>query len=267
MGFEEYHLETLIQLGLTPNQGKLYLNLLRTGKSSGRTLSRETNFARQEVYRILEELHERGLVERIISTPTEFKAVAIQEVISILLLEKNRKLEQTKERIQSIIEGYSSLEGATTPHKEFRFSMIPPKRLVNETRERMLENAKKSIQLITTNKRFIQGISHFFEIYERSLQRNVKTQIIVNTGEDTNSIRSNKLELLERYPNFKLKTIPQTKANILIIDKTEAIITLCPKADLGASPVLWTNHPEFLEVLQDYFQSLWKKHIPQPITD
>jgi len=259
LGFEEYHLETLIQLGLTPNQSKLYLSLLRAGKSTGRTLSKETSFARQEVYRILEGLHERGLVEKILNTPTEFKAVKIQESISILMLEKTRELEQTKERIQSLIDEYSPME-EVTPEKEYRFLLIPPKRLVNETRERMLENSKKSIQLITTKRRFIQGISHFFEIYERSLQRNVDAKIIVNTCEKTDSIGTNKLQLLERYPNFSLRAVAQSKSNILIIDKSEAMITLHPKVDLGASPVLWTNHPELVAVFQDYFQSIWKKH-------
>jgi sugar-specific transcriptional regulator TrmB len=91
LSLEEYHLETLIQLGLTQNQSRLYLSLLSLGKAIGKTLSRETGFARQEVYRILEELHDRGLVEKSIATPTEFSAIKVQEAISILVLEKTKK--------------------------------------------------------------------------------------------------------------------------------------------------------------------------------
>lgn len=259
MSLEEYHLETLIQLGLTPNQSRLYLSLLSLGKVIGRTLSRETGFARQEVYRILEELHDRGLVEKIIATPTEFRAIKVQEAISILVLKKTKELEQTKERIQSLIDKYSPIAG-TTPQNEYKFLLIPPKTLVNETREKILEKAKTNVQLITTKKRFLQGISHFFEAYESLLKRNVETQIIVNIAGEPNSFETNKLQLLKKYPNFSLRIIRQSKANILIIDKSEAIITLHPKVDLGASPVLWTNHPEFLAIFQDYFQDLWKKN-------
>jgi sugar-specific transcriptional regulator TrmB len=123
----------------------------------------------------------------------------------------------------------------------------------------MFEKAKTNMQLITTKKRFLQGISNFLETYESLFKRNVETQIIVNIAGETNSFETNKLNLLKKYPNFSLRTISQSKANILIIDKREAIITLHPKVDLGASPVLWTNHPEFIAIFQDYFQELWKK--------
>ncbi len=258
LSLEEYHLETLIQLGLTPNQSRLYLSLLCLGKAIGKTLSRETNFARQEVYRILEELHDRGLVEKILARPTEYRAVKIQEAISTLVLEKTKELERTKERIQSLIDEYSPTAGTLTQN-EYKFLLIPPKTLVHETREKMLEKAKTNVQLITTKKRFLQGVSHFFEAYQSLLKRNVETQIIVNTAGETNNLQSSKLQLLKKYPNFSLRTITQSKANILILDKSEAIITLHPKLDLGASPVLWTNHPEFLMIFQDYFQDLWKK--------
>jgi sugar-specific transcriptional regulator TrmB len=258
LGFEEYHLETLIQLGLTPNQSKLYLSLLRNGNSAVRTLSKETSFARQEVYRILDELQEHGIVEKLIATPTEFRAIKVQEAISILVLEKTKKLEQTKERIQSLIDAYSPIAEITTQN-EYKFLLIPPKSLVNETREKMLEKAKTNVQLITTKKRFLQGISNFLEAYESLLKKNIETQVIVNTAGETNSLETNKLQNLKKYPNFSLRTTSQSKANILIVDKSEAIITLHPEVDLGASPVFWTNHPEFLAIFQDYFQDLWKK--------
>jgi sugar-specific transcriptional regulator TrmB len=232
--------------------------LLSLGKAIGKTLSRETGFARQEVYRILEELHDRGLVEKSIATPTEFSAIKVQEAISILVLEKTKKLEQTKERIQSLIDEYSPI-AEITPQKEYKFLLIPPKTFVNETREKMLEKAKTNVQLITTKKRFLQGISNFFETYEMLLKKNIETQVIVNTAGETISLETNKLQLLEKYTNFSLRTTAQSKANILIVDKSEAIITLHPKVDLGASPVLWTNHPEFIAIFQDYFQDLWKK--------
>jgi sugar-specific transcriptional regulator TrmB len=255
---EEYHLETLIQLGLTPNQSRLYLSLLSLGKAIGKTIPKETGFARQEVYRILEELHDRGLIEKSIATPTEFRAIKVEEAISILLLEKTKKLEQTKDRIQSLIDKYSPIT-EITPQNEYKFLLIPPKTLVNETREKMLEKAKTNVQLITTKKRFLQGISHFFEAYESLLKRNVKTQIIVNTAGESNSLETDKLQPLKKSPNFSLRIISQSKTNILIVDKSEAIITLHPEVDLGASPALWTNHPEFLAVFQDYFEGLWKK--------
>ena len=262
MGYDNYHLETLIQLGLTPNQGKLYLTLLRIGKNTGSTLSKETSLARQEVYRILQELHSKGLVEKIISTPTEFQAVPIQDGISVLMIEKAKELEQTKERVQSLIDEYASTKNSIA-QKEYKFLMIPPKKLAHEARERMFENAKEKIQLISTNRRFSQGISHFFEVWERTLKRSVQVQVLI-VGDESKFNYSSKLRLLQRYPNFAVKFSFKPSPGLLIVDESEAIVTLHPKVDLGASPVLWTNHPEFLSIYLDYFTNTWKKTKTQP---
>jgi sugar-specific transcriptional regulator TrmB len=263
--YHSYHLQTLNQLGLTPNQGKLYLTLLQTGKTTGSLISKETGLARQEIYRILNELHTLGLIEKTISVPTEFQAIPIRDGISVLMMRKSQEIEQTKERIQSLIDEYTIARGSI-PQKEYKFLMIPPKTLSHEARERMFQNSKETIQLISTNRRFNQGISHFFEVWEKTLKRKVCVQVII-IGEETKFKGSTRLRNLQQYPNFSAKFTQKHFAGLLIVDNNEAIVTLDPKGDLGASPVLWTNHPEVLSIFNDYFDSLWKKAKMRPQTN
>lgn len=257
MILDDFHLQTLTQLGLTPNQSKLYLTLLRTGKLTGSAISKETELARQEVYRIISELHEIGLIEKFISSPTEFQAINIQEAISILMMEKAREIERTKVRVQSLIKEYS-VKKCSRVIKEYKFHLVPNKKLVYETRERMFENAKSFVQLTSTNRRFSQGITHFFDVWERTVQRNVAVEVII-VGDKSRFQCTDKLRMLEAYSNFSVKFTSQRLAGLLIVDKQEAIVTLEPKVDLGLSPVLWTNHPEFLFIYQDYFSNAWAK--------
>jgi sugar-specific transcriptional regulator TrmB len=265
LGYHTHHLQTLNQLGLTPNQGKIYLTLLHTGKTTGSIISKETGLARQEIYRILNELHTLGLIEKIINTPTEFQAIPIQEGISVLMMKKCRELEQTKEQIQSLVDEYTIVK-CTIPQKEYKFLMIPPKTISHEARERMFQNSKETIQLISTNKRFSQGISHFFEVWENTLKRNVVVQVII-VGDETKFKGSPRLRHLQQYPNFNAAFTHKPGASLLIVDKSEAIVTLEPKGDLGASPVLWTNHPEVLSIYIDYFTNLWELAKMNPQTN
>ena len=257
LNYDNHHLQTLNQLGLTPNQGKLYLTLPQTGKTTGSIISKETGLARQEIYRILNELHTLGLIEKTISVPTEFQAVPIRDGISVLMMRKSLEFDQTKERIQSLIDEYTIVKGSI-PQKEYKFLMIPPKTLSHEARERMFQNSKETLQLISTNRRFSQGISHFFEVWEKTLKRNVCVQVIV-VGDEAKFKGSTRLRNLQQYPNFTAKFTYKPCAGLLIVDKCEAIVTLDPKGDLGASPVLWTNHPEVLSIYIDYFVNLWAK--------
>lgn len=260
MILEEHHLQTLIQLGLSPNQGKLYLSLLNLGKSTGKELANETYLARQEIYRLIHELQNIGLVEKIISNPTEFQAVPIQVCISILMVKKTSEMEQIKQRVQSLIVDFSSArKESSRTIRDYRFLLIPPKKLANETRERMVKNSKKKIDLITTSKRFNQGISHFLEYYVDRLKKNVETKILVMGTEETVISKIKEIKKLEVFPNFSLRFISENKTSLLIVDGKEAIVTLSPQSDLGASPVFWTDHPEMIALYRAYFDALWFK--------
>ena len=260
--YDNYHLQTLNQLGLTPNQGKLYLTLLQTGKTTGSNISKETGLARQEIYRILNELHTMGLIEKTISVPTEFQAVPIRDGISVLMIRKSRELEQTKERTQSLIDEYNIVKDSI-PQKEYKFLMIPAKTLSHEVRERMFQNSEETIQLISTNRRFSQGISHFFEVWEKTLRRKVRVHVII-IGEEAKFKGSTRLGNLQQHPNFAAKFTNKHCTGLLIVDKKEAIVTLDPNGDLGASPVLWTNHPEVLSIYNDYFVNIWEQAKTRP---
>ncbi|MEM4733518.1 MAG: helix-turn-helix domain-containing protein, partial [Candidatus Bathyarchaeia archaeon] len=79
-----YHKEdvqTITKLGLTTSQVKVYLSLLQQKKATAKTISNFSKIARQEVYRVLSDLYEKGLVEKIIAKPTEFKAVPIEDCL------------------------------------------------------------------------------------------------------------------------------------------------------------------------------------------
>ncbi len=260
MDSQEYHLQTLYQLGLTQNQAKLYLALLSLGKCTAGGLAKETGLARQEVYRVLQELFDGGLVEKTVNNPTDFQAVEIHDGISVLMLRKARQLEQIQQRLERLVLDYNT-EKTVSPQGEFKFQLIPAKKLANAQREKMMERAKESIQLITNTRRFSQGIPYFFSLCEQRLKSKLSVRIIVTMGEEASEVKnvSERLKRLESYPNFSIRFMSETKANLLMIDKTEALLTLYPKMDLGGSPLLWTNHPELLAIYQDYFEGIWKK--------
>ena len=61
-------INTLIRLGLTLRQAKTYLALLQTGISTTRTIALTSKIPRPDIYRIMSELEELGLREKIIGT-------------------------------------------------------------------------------------------------------------------------------------------------------------------------------------------------------
>jgi sugar-specific transcriptional regulator TrmB len=84
----------LTELGLSRIQANLYFNLIIYGRTDARNLASLTNTPRTEVYRALNELQEKGLVDRELGSTLKFLAVppshGLQAVIDSKIEEANR---------------------------------------------------------------------------------------------------------------------------------------------------------------------------------
>ena len=85
---------TLTELGLSTTQAKIYLALVKTENQTAQTISKLSTVSRPDVYRVLNQLQDLGLVEKIIAKPEEFRAIPIEEGVSILL---QRRINKTRE--------------------------------------------------------------------------------------------------------------------------------------------------------------------------
>ena len=85
MSIQDKAIETLAGLGLTVLQAKVYLTLAKEGKSTVKGIAKTSNIARQDLYRITQQLLNLGLIEKLIDTPTKFKAIPIKAAIDMLI--------------------------------------------------------------------------------------------------------------------------------------------------------------------------------------
>ena len=91
----------LVEFGLTLNQAKAYLALLRLGTTSATQISQLCKVRREEIYRALGELEKHGLVERIIGKPLKFKPLSLERTLSQLLEKKKQDIEWTYSKLQT----------------------------------------------------------------------------------------------------------------------------------------------------------------------
>jgi len=77
--------EMLSDFGLTRNQAKVYIATAQLGLSSVGQISKLSKVRREDVYRVLPKLEKRGLIEKLLGTPTKIRATPIKEAIAILI--------------------------------------------------------------------------------------------------------------------------------------------------------------------------------------
>ncbi len=89
-----------MDLGLTLLQAKIYLSLSEFEKAEIRKMSKASNVARTDIYRLMPELEKLGLAEKIIASPTSYRATPLNEGFSILLENKKKGILRNRNKNQ-----------------------------------------------------------------------------------------------------------------------------------------------------------------------
>jgi len=252
----EEDVQTLTHLGLTLSQAKVYLALLELKKATGKTISKHSKVARQEAYRILDELQEKGLVEKIIDMPTEFKPIPIKDCISILIERKKNAISKTQKEAITLLQKFKEKNSHVLQEEEPQFILVPEKESSWKI-GRAIENAQTSVDTITTLNRFRSGMFEFDEIIRSALKKSIKFRIITDKPEDGNSLPEIAKALM-KDPLFKVRYCNQSLSAVLgIYDKKEMTISISTVRGLGETPTLFSNNLCLLAIAQNYFETMW----------
>jgi sugar-specific transcriptional regulator TrmB len=255
---EEEDVQTLTRLGLTISQAKVYLALLELGKATGKTVAKHSKVARQEAYRILAELQEKGLVEKIIDMPTEFKPIPIEDCIPILIKRKKNEISETQKEATRLLQKLKQKNSKSTfqEEDETRFSLFSEQVAVRREKG-TLKAVQRSFDVITSRRDPHSVIFIDMEEIAEALQRGVKIRVIIDKPAEE-EVLSDIIKQLKKYSTFKIRYLPNApKALMSIYDEKEAWVCTCTHPVLKECSTLRTNNPCLLSILQDYFETMW----------
>lgn len=95
-------LSDLEKIGLTKNEGKVYLCLLNNGLVTAGTILKQTRMHRTTLYNILSRLKEKGLVSGITKEQKQHFSAADPERLKVMAEEKNQILKQVIPKLRKI---------------------------------------------------------------------------------------------------------------------------------------------------------------------
>ena len=106
----------LEDIGLSPNESKCYLALLKLGSASANEISRKSGIHRVSVYDALRGLREKGLISQITKANKLLFEVSSPEKINNIIQEKEKELENTKKLIPTLLEIFNSSKDKQEVH-------------------------------------------------------------------------------------------------------------------------------------------------------
>lgn len=251
-------IETLIHMGLTQRQAKIYITLLQSGISTTRTISQISKIPRPDIYRIISKLQEIGLTEKIIDKNAKFEAIPLQDGIQILLQRKNKEFTEMHKDAKKLLKKCYRIDSKKQHQTETRqFILISERESFARKIDTAVQNSQYSIDFIYPQCAFPRAFFFMAESCKKAMKRGVRIRWIVEKSGDEEAWPKF-VNTITKTPLFKLRTVPEAlNSRLGMIDKKEAFIDTNTRTSDAASSILWTNNVNVLTVFQDYFENLW----------
>jgi sugar-specific transcriptional regulator TrmB len=248
-------IDTLVELGLTHNEARIYFALLHLQQpASVREISETTKITRQDVYRILPTLQKDGLVEKAITAPTTFKATPIKLGISILIKNKAKKDNELIEKAR--IMSNETFEKQPSFDAQPEFVLIPENDAVVQKINNITEAIQTSLDIVTSKKRFPRAVIEFFDARMQAVRRGARIRVVTETL-TSNNTHIEKILAIERKAGVLSKYLPTPLPVLfLLFDNKEVMIITSAKGTLETS-ALWSNNPSLVELSKSYFEKMW----------
>lgn len=249
-------IKVLQHLGLTFRQAKVYLALVELGIASAKAVSQVSDVTRQDVYQILFELQDFGLVEQGITRPTRFSLISVNEGLTILMERKKEELSELEKKTTTLLCKFR--ENKKEPHLncEKQFVLVPEKEATRFRANKALEQAQVSNDCVIRREALEYALNRDDENFKKALNKGVKFRYIICGMENHEILKIDRA--FKNNPRFLIRySTNPCPAQIVVIDNKTACVSTGPNGGITA-PTLWSTNPTIVSLLHDYFNMLWK---------
>ena len=266
MPVDDDTVETLIQLGLTGLESKIYVNLCNYGKLSTKEISKLAKIAQSDVYRVTKRLQQKGLVEKIIEKPVSYKPIPFEMGSKFLLERRQAEHEELLQKIKRLNKQLKEKSvDKTSSSDDSNFLMIPKRENIVKKIAEAIERSEKKVDLVLSWKRLHRGMTvTFIESSKKAWSKGVQFRIIAEAPQDE-SAQKKAVKFCRLSPKCNIRFLPNHPKTVIgLYDEAEVFVIVNPREDLFDSPALWSNNQSLITAIQEYFDHLWLTSMKQP---
>ena len=265
---QEKVLKTLVSLGFTDWDAKVYVLLAKRGPIKARDAAKALKISKQRLYPLLKTLQSKGLVNSTLERPARFTAVEFEKVLDSFLkarMEQAQRIQENKDEILSDWKAIAVFEDESSPAK---FAVIEGRSHVYSRIQQMIQGTKENLSFVVTVSSLARADQ--FGLFDAAFNHPLKSKIRFRfLSEISDQNASAMRALLEKIPkaNFDIKgKAPDLGLKLcprmVIKDETEAIFFIDSKPDEFPKEVddvcLWTNCKSLVYGFLAMFEDLWR---------
>ncbi|MFW9956198.1 MAG: MEDS domain-containing protein [Candidatus Thorarchaeota archaeon] len=264
----------LEDFGLTSYEAKVYLAAIKLGMASASQIGKASGIRREEVYRTLPKLEKIGLLDRVLGRPIQFKAISVNDGLSMLI---QKKEVSAKKEIRNLSIKKDEILKKFKPERieperideNSHFILVSEKDTVAKRMESLIQESQNSIDIVDAPINVVRFMLNYEESLSRAIRRNVQVRIITEYPDDQEAL----LRMLEsNIPNRRvvLKYIDDIPSRYVLIDKTEVMLGTSIKGGATNGKSLWTQDTNLVAIIRRDFEEClsrsiaWQSYITTP---
>jgi sugar-specific transcriptional regulator TrmB len=264
---QEKVLKTLVSLGLTQWDAKVYILLAKRGPIKASDAAKALKISKQRLYPIIKNLQSKGIVNATLERPARFSAVPFEKVLDLFVkakMEQARRIQRNKDEILSDWQSIAIAEGDSSPAK---FTVIEGRSYVYSKIQQMIQETKSHLSFVATVPSLARADQYglFDAAFKHPLKSKIRFRFLTEiSGQNTNAIKA----LLEKTPRGGLNLEGKTPAlglklcpRMLIRDEEETVFFIDEKRGEFATEhddtCLWTNSKSLVRAFLTMFEDLW----------
>ena len=260
MDVEEEFTGRLIKFGLSEKEAWLYLHLLKYGPKPPTLLAKSLKTYREDVYRTVTSLIDKGMVNPSLDSPTVYAAVELEIALDAALKKHEAELREMERRKQELQE--MSKQQHFRPSDEFStFKILKNTGEVATTAFSTLNSVEKEWIAVVPGIITVFSSLYALEDDKKFLDRGGKIQFITD-------ITYPYVEIIQQHLDLEMEVRHLDKYSgimFFVFDKKISMtaINIPRKVSLNEPiSVLWTDDATYADYLASTFEILWEQAIP-----
>jgi len=257
LALQEGDFDVFSEWGLTKLEVRAYFALVKCGESTAGTISTFSKIAHQDIYRILNDLCNLGLAEKVLGKPTKFRAACFKEGFSSLLETKRREMSELWEKTMNL----AKFVQANTKTQVYEFVEMRQRSLLEfALRDDRIRN-NQSIRVLTSSKRLDYWVTTYPNLSEKAIDKGIRVKILVEKPPKAMNSMKNLLNGSPGRNLFEIRYIhADPQVQFALVDNKETYLVIeqpSTKALDDFPPILYSNHPILAKLTENYFEGMW----------
>ncbi len=256
--FDDEDFQTLVELGLTLSQAKIYLAMISLGVADAKKIAQTAGIDRGDCYRQIEVLQKRGLVAKNLGFPNKYNPINLADGIKLIIEKRNKESAKIQQKAAAMLKKRAS--SAKPINGEVDFAVIPKDRYGKQHVYRQWESIQEEFIWYSPIDRIIVAINDSPQIMKNAFSRGVKYRVIAELNEPTEKIMRFIQNYQKENPLFDIRFVNSNLSVIFTMwDHGKAMNFFIETATgpIIGSRILTTTNSHLIKVIKAYFETKW----------